>query len=419
MNLSVSSRFPLWVGAFALASLVLAPVSELLAEHHMPGRDDPWNNCTFCHGSDLLGDLGRSCMSCHNDFSTPDPPESGHHMPGRDDPVTNCAACHGQDLMGGIGTSCYTCHDALWPDTEQSLSEVSLSEVSLALDGNLPPNVVSGGPYQGTPDVPVQFDASGTNDPDGDILIYLWSFGDKTQPPFPSQNPTISHAYESVGTYAAVLTVTDGVNDPVMVDVNVEISLTANLPPVAVAGGSYSGTAEQSVQFNGSGSSDPDGDALTYSWNFGDGTAPSGPSSIATATHTYASAGSYTAVLTVDDGFNAPVSASTAVEIAAAPTDPPNPPSATGDDWEVILPFVFEELTVSFEEFGSILLVHVTPLGGEPSFGVGMEIDGLIFWMDVTGSLFYGNLDQTDGTGWGMVFGYQGGASSVWFAEKQ
>ena len=173
------------------------------------------------------------------------------------------------------------------------------------------------------------------------------------------------------------------------------------------------------MQFNGSGSSDPDGDALTYSWNFGDGTAASGPSSIATATHTYASAGSYTAVLTVDDGFNAPVSASTAVEIAAAPTDPPNPPSATGDDWEVILPFVFEELTVSFEEFGSILLVHVTPLGGEPSFGVGMEIDGLIFWMDVTGSLFYGNLDQTDGTGWGMVFGYQGGASSVWFAEKQ
>lgn len=159
MNASNPSRFALWVAGSALAALMLAPVSEVLAQHHMAGRDNPWNSCTFCHGGDLLGDLGPSCMSCHNDFSSPDPPASGHHMSGRDDPVTNCGGCHGADLLGGWGPSCDTCHD-----------------LPVAPSGeNQPPIVNSGGPYQGLPGEDVQFDASGTTDADGDTLIY-WVF---------------------------------------------------------------------------------------------------------------------------------------------------------------------------------------------------------------------------------------------------
>ena len=281
---------------------------------------------------------------------------------------------------------------------------------------NLPPVAVPGGPYSGTAGEPVQFDGSGSSDPDGDTLTYSWNFGDGSAPSIPSAVATVTHTYASVGSYTATLTVNDGVNNPRSASTTVEI---LNLPPIPVTGGPYSGKAEQSMQFDGSGSFDPEEDPLTYSWDFGDGTASSTPSSVATISHTYASPGSYTAVLTVDDGVNDPESASTTVEVAEAPVDPPNPPAATGDDWELMLPFLFEELTVSFEEFAGILLVHVTPLGGQSSFGIGMEFDGLIFWMDVTGSLFYGSLDATAGTGWGMVFGYQGGASSVWFAERK
>ena len=49
------------------------------------------------------------------------------------------------------------------------------------------------------------------------------------------------------------------------------------------------------------GSSDADGDALTYSWDFGDGT---GTSTEASPVYTYAANGSYTVTLTVNDGTN-------------------------------------------------------------------------------------------------------------------
>ena len=73
-----------------------------------------------------------------------------------------------------------------------------------------------------------------------------------------------------------------------------------NHPPVAVAASDVSsGKVSLEVNFNGADSSDPDGDTLNYSWDFGDGTSST---EMAPPTHVYTAVGTFVAVLTVDDG---------------------------------------------------------------------------------------------------------------------
>lgn len=77
----------------------------------------------------------------------------------------------------------------------------------------------------------------------------------------------------------------------------------ANLTPVAIASASpESGAAPLNVQFTGSTSSDPDGDPLSYAWDFDDG---SPPSTLANPLHVYASNGLYDVTLRVTDPLGA------------------------------------------------------------------------------------------------------------------
>ncbi len=93
--------------------------------------------------------------------------------------------------------------------------------------------------------------------------------------------------------YASQVTVTvDNVNDP------------------PTASFTYSCT-DLTCDFDGSGSSDPDGTIVSYDWDFGDGGTGSG----VTVSHTYAAAGDYTVVLTVTDDDGATDSDSQVVSV--------------------------------------------------------------------------------------------------------
>jgi YD repeat-containing protein len=92
---------------------------------------------------------------------------------------------------------------------------------------------------------------------------------------------------------------------------------SGNQPPVANAGGSYSGMTGQNTVFSGAGSFDPDGQIASYSWNYGDGGTGVGVS----PTHAYSSPGSYAVTLTVTDNLGAQASASTTATVSSSSSD--------------------------------------------------------------------------------------------------
>ena len=94
-----------------------------------------------------------------------------------------------------------------------------------------------------------------------------------------------------------------------------EVSSYCQRPPTAAAGGPYSAVEGSPIQLDGSGSSDPDGDALSYNWSFSDGGSAVGIDPL----HTFADDGVYDVELLVSDGSLAGTEATTAAVVNAPP----------------------------------------------------------------------------------------------------
>lgn len=78
-------------------------------------------------------------------------------------------------------------------------------------------------------------------------------------------------------------------------------TISINLPPTAVITAStVEGQVPLAINFNGGSSTDPEGQALTYTWNFGDGSPIVTGSSVS---HTYNTVGLLTVSLTVSDNL--------------------------------------------------------------------------------------------------------------------
>jgi len=95
-------------------------------------------------------------------------------------------------------------------------------------------------------------------------------------------------------------------------------SAANGVPTAFMTASPTSGPAPLTVNFDGRGSSDPDGDALTWLWTFGDG--QSATTNVPTTSHPYA-AGNYTASLSVRDSRGA-TSAAVTVSIQSGNTAP-------------------------------------------------------------------------------------------------
>ncbi len=113
----------------------------------------------------------------------------------------------------------------------------------------------------------VTLDGSGSSDPEEEALTYAWTQTGGTTVTLSSstaESPTFTVPTQVANpTLVFSLVVTDARGLASSAD---KVTVTVNDPPIADAGPDRSVSAGASVTLNGSGSTDPDSDPLTYSW---------------------------------------------------------------------------------------------------------------------------------------------------------
>ncbi|MDN2579020.1 PKD domain-containing protein [Aquibium sp. ELW1220] len=142
----------------------------------------------------------------------------------------------------------------------------------------------------------VDLDGGASTDADSNIVGYLWDFGNGRQ----AEGQKRSIVYDRPGTYAVTLTVTDGSgqdNASASDTLTVTVADRPNLAPVARVETDRPAAIDEPIAFSGAASDDPDGNILSYDWDFGDGAAARGRDVV----HRYSRSGLYVARLTVTD----------------------------------------------------------------------------------------------------------------------
>jgi len=214
---------------------------------------------------------------------------------------------------------------------------------------NTPPVAYAGVSFEVEVGATANLDGTGSSDADGDPLTYTWTFhslpgGSGLSNGDISGASTASASFipDVAGDFRLKLRVNDGIDfDKDWVYVTATEPAGANNPPTSDAGPDQSVETGAAVNLDGSGSSDPDSDPITYAWTFSStpGGSALGDGDItgaATATPSFTPDvdGTYTLQLVVDDGE---LSGSDSVDIVASTTPPPNtaPTADAGADQSV------------------------------------------------------------------------------------
>ncbi|KAA3612692.1 MAG: PKD domain-containing protein [Calditrichaeota bacterium] len=223
---------------------------------------------------------------------------------------------------GGTFTVALTSTSASCSDTETKTNYITVTVP------NDPPVPVISSPAQGqnfASGATVNFSGSATDPQDGTLNAssFVWSVNGPGVPPnyiFATGVANPSGVPPANGNYTVKLEVEDSQGLAASTTVDFSVGGTPNQPPTAVAGATpTSGTAPLTVNFSSAGSNDSDGSITGYSWNFGDG----GSSTAANPSHTYNSAGNYTAVLTVTDNDGATDTDQVTINVTTSGNQPP------------------------------------------------------------------------------------------------
>jgi len=221
-----------------------------------------------------------------------------------------------------------------------SLDEVALynralssSEVAAHFDASIgkpPVPSFAASPNPVAAGLPTSFDASASTDPDGAIVKYEWDLdGNGSYETDTGETASATKSYDTAGEVAVGLRVTDNVGETTTITRTVTVqgtlptaSFTATPNPVS--------TGDQ-VNFDASGSSDPEGPIAKYEWDLdGNGSYETTTGATATTTKSYPAKGGVTVGLRVTDGDGATATTTVGLTVqnkapSASFTATPNP----------------------------------------------------------------------------------------------
>ena len=230
-------------------ALLLIPIAAT-AQNNPPVADAGEDQTVF------LGDVAY----LHGTAQDPD----GHEIVGWEWEVISAPAGSSYSLSGELTADADLGTDRLgdYVITLRAWDGIEWSELDATLVTfveNQPPTAVAAAwPLSGPAPLNVGFDGTGSSDPEGETLRYLWYFGDSDF----GSGATTTHTYDSPGTYIADLTVVDpwGQADFDIIQITV-CGDGINCPPVADAGEGQIIFVDQLTGLEGT-ATDPDDDPI-------------------------------------------------------------------------------------------------------------------------------------------------------------
>lgn len=174
---------------------------------------------------------------------------------------------------------------------------------------NPAPEITGMAQVQETVNTPATISVAVRNEPSAESLTFEWDFGDNS-PTATTTTNTVTHTYGAVGNYTVRVRIEDG-EWPACATTTARIFAAGagNRPPqpTSLLASATSGEPGTTIWFNFS-VSDPDGDDLTVTWDFGDSSAvltDPVPGTVAptalSRSHVYTAQGTFVANITVTD----------------------------------------------------------------------------------------------------------------------
>ncbi|MCB1187578.1 PKD domain-containing protein [bacterium] len=282
----------------------------------------------------------------------------------------------------------------------------------------------------GTAPLTVEFDASGSSDPDGNIVRYLWDWDGNGGFDEQSISPVVTHIYTSGGSFSASVVVEDSDGER---STSTPVEISVNSAPLAVLTITTDEVQKGAdVLLNGSLSSDVDGSIVKYEWDTdGNGSFESDSGAFSQITFAALTAGPFVIQLRVTDNNGATAIDSAVLNVRGWNTTTPEV-SANFTGIFTSLAVVNGRPAISYHDQGNRDLRYVQALDAEGSvWGTPLTVDGAGFTGfytslavvngkpaigyrdDTNDELRYVRATDTDGSAWGTPITLDNNVDSI------